>query len=114
MAWNNRRRGKYNATKTEYNGIKFDSKKECNRYIKLKALEDAGEIHDLKLQVKFEIQPHFKHNGQTIRAINYFADFTYYDKNDTIHVEDTKGFKTPEYLLKKKLLLFRGIEITEV
>lgn len=114
MSWNNYRKGKYNAKKTVIDGIKFDSKKEAQRYVYLKDLEEKGEITNLQRQVKFEIQPSFKHNGKTIRAINYFADFVYASKDGIIIVEDSKGFKTPEYLLKKKLLLFRGIEIQEV
>ena len=108
------RRPKYNASKTIVDGIKFDSRKEAARWVKLKEAEERGEITNLQRQVKFEIQPSFKHKGKTIRAINYFADFVYTDKDGIIHVEDSKGFKTPEYLLKKKLLLYRGTEIEEV
>ena len=71
---------KYRNKRTEYDGIKFDSIKEKNYYIKLKLLEKSGKIKDLKLQVKFELQPSFKFKGKTIRAINYVADFTYYEE----------------------------------
>lgn len=112
MSW--QRRGKYNASKVTVDGIKFDSRREANRYLKLKELELSGEITDLQRQVRIEIQPSFKHKGKTIRAIHYIADFTYRDSSGIIHIEDSKGFKTPEYKLKKKLLLYRGIEIEEV
>lgn len=105
---------KYHNTKAEYNGIKFDSIKEKNRYVGLKQLEDLGIIKDLKLQVKFELQPSYQYNGKTIRAINYYADFTYI-MEDKLIVEDTKGYRTKEYLLKKKLLLYKyDIDFREV
>ena len=106
---------KYHNTKAEYNGIKFDSIKEKNRYVGLKQLEDLKIIKDLKLQVKFELQPSYQYNGKTIRAINYYADFTYI-QDDKLIVEDTKGFKTKEYLLKKKMLLYKykDIEFKEI
>ena len=111
----NKKENKYHNTKIEYNGIKFDSIKEKNRYVGLKQLENLGVIKDLKLQVKFELQPSYKYQDKTIRAINYYADFTYIQDNKLI-VEDTKGFKTKEYLLKKKMLLYKykDIEFKEI
>ena len=109
-----RNSSKYNAKKTELDGIKFDSQHEAVRYSQLKLLLRAGEISDLQLQPVFELQPSFKHNGKTIRAIKYVADFTYKDRDGKIHIEDAKGMKTKEYLLKKKMMLFRGYEIEEV
>lgn len=104
---------KYRNKRTEYDGIKFDSIKEKNYYIKLKLLEKSGKIRDLKLQVKFELQPSFKFKGKTIRAINYVADFTYYEENKLVIV-DTKGYRTKEYLLKKKMMNYRGYDIEEI
>ena len=110
----NKKENKYHNTKIEYNGIKFDSIKEKNRYVGLKQLEDLGIIKDLKLQVKFELQPSYQYNGETIRAINYYADFTYKEDGKLI-VEDTKGFRTKEYLIKKKMLLYKyDIDFREV
>ena len=65
----------------------------------------------------FELQPSFEHpeTGKTIRAIKYIADFTYIDvKTGRRHIEDTKGFHTKEYELKKKLMLYKGWVIEEV
>lgn len=113
------KKNKYSARKTTIDGITFDSAKEAARYKKLKMLESMGAIKDLKLQVPFELQPAFRYNGKQIRAIKYVADFTYYapDKNGkkVYVVEDTKGYKTKEYELKRKMFLFtQGFEITEV
>lgn len=106
---------KYNARKAQADGITFDSVHERNRYLELKLLARAGEISDLQLQVPYELQPSFKHNGKTIRAIKYVADFTYKDKDGKIHIEDAKGMKTKEYLIKRKMFLYvHGIEIEEV
>lgn len=107
-------KSKYHAKKSEVDGITFDSQKEAHRYRELKLLERAGEIFSLELQTPYELQPSFKHNGKTIRAIKYVADFTYKDKDGKIHIEDTKGVKTKEYLIKKKMMLYQGHEIEEV
>lgn len=107
---------KYYSRKVIIDGIKFDSKKEGNRYLELKLLLKAGKIRDLELQKKFELQPKYKMNNKTIRAIYYVADFVYFDvdKKEMI-VEDTKGFRTEVYKLKKKLFEYKyGIEIKEV
>ena len=107
---------KYYSRKVIIDEIKFDSKKEGNRYLELKLLLKARKIRDLELQKKFELLPKYKINGKTIRAISYVADFVYWDisKNEMI-IEDTKGFKTEVYKLKKKLFEYKyGIEIKEV
>lgn len=106
---------KYRNKKVYYNGKTLDSKREAKHYIKLLWLQECGEITDLQTQVKFELQPHFKLNDKTIRAITYVADFTYYDRNGKYHVVDTKGFRTETYKVKKKLFEYKfGIEIEEV
>lgn len=104
---------KYHNKKVMVDDIKFDSKKEARRYNELKLLEKAGIIKNLQRQVKYELQPSFKYNGKTIRAINYIADFVY-EKNGELIVEDVKGIKTDVYKLKKKLFLYIfNIEIQE-
>jgi hypothetical protein len=105
---------KYHNKKCIYKNIKFDSLKERNYYIILEQLEKTGQIKELKLQVKYELQPSFKLNGKTIRAINYIADFTYLKDNKLV-VVDTKGFRTKDYLLKKKMFQYKyGMDIVEV
>ena len=106
---------KYKNKKCEYNGIKFDSIKERNYYIKLENWQRLGIIKDLKTQVPFVLIETFKLENKTYRQIKYIADFTYVDNEGNYHVVDTKGFKTKEYLLKKKLMAWKyGIEIEEV
>ena len=105
---------KYGNQKTQYKGISFDSKKECNFYIYLEQLEAQGEISELQRQVRFELQPSFEYKGKRIRAITYVADFTFYDKEGKYHIVDTKGVKTEAYKLKKKMMQFRGRDIEEV
>ena len=98
---------KYNNKKTEYQGLKFASIRERNRYIYLKELEDTGKIHNLQLQKKYELQEKFILNGKTIRAINYICDFYYIDQYGKEHIEDTKGMRTETYKIKKKLFQFK-------
>lgn len=97
---------KYRAKKTVVDGIKFDSKREAERYCELNLLEKAKEIRNLELQPRFLLQDKFKdRNGKTHRKIEYVADFMYIDKDDKKIVEDVKGMMTDVYKLKKKLFL---------
>ena len=105
---------KYKNRKVEFQGRTFDSIKERNRYVLLLSLQQSGKISELQCQVPFELQPKFTHNGHSIRAIKYVADFTYVDSDGRLHIEDTKGFKTDVYELKKKMMLYKGFEIEEV
>lgn len=109
---------KYGAKKVVYGGITFDSQKEANRWSELWLLQRGKAIYNLKRQVKFELIPaQYDENGKLVeRAVSYIADFTYYDKTQgkTI-VEDAKGMKTKEYIIKRKLMLhIHGIRIREV
>lgn len=94
-------RPKYNATKTLYKGIKFDSKLECNVY---KRMEELGIVPTL--QPKYELQPKFALLGQVYRPIEYKADFLI-TINETDYILDAKGMETPEFKLKKKLFAFK-------
>lgn len=101
---------KYRSIRTECDGYVFDSRKEARRYQELKLLERAKVISDLELQVPFILIDKNK-NG---RAIKYVADFVYNENGKQV-VEDTKGFRTDVYKLKKRLLKERyGIDIKEI
>ncbi len=106
---------KYHAKKTELDGITFDSRKEAQRYAELRLLERSGAIHNLRRQVRYELIPAQKKDGKTIeRACHYIADFVYEENGKTV-VEDVKGYRTKEYVLKRKLMLqVHGIEVREV
>jgi hypothetical protein len=106
---------KYGNRKVTRNGITYDSVKEANRHAVLKLLERSGKISDLQRQVKFELLPAQRNEAGKLleRAVSYVADFTYME-NGKLVVEDSKGFRTPEYKLKKKMLLyFTGHHIKE-
>ena len=105
---------KYHNKKASVDNIKFDSIKESKRYNQLKILEKANLISELELQKKFELQPSYINNkGEKIRAIYYIADFYYYDelKNKYI-VEDTKGYRTEVYKVKKKIFEYKFSNLT--
>lgn len=106
---------KYGNRKIVRDGIEFDSIKECQRYCELKLMQRAGVISDLQMQVPFELIPSQRIDGKVVeRAVNYVADFVYTQDGQKV-VEDTKGYKTPEYIIKRKLLLHvHGIRIREV
>lgn len=109
---------KYFNRKVMLDGIKFDSKKEADRYLDLKLLNKLGLIKELELQKVFVLQPKYiNNNGEHIRAITYKADFFYYDnQKEQYIVEDTKGFKTDVYKLKKKLFeyVYPNLTINEL
>lgn len=123
-------RNKYYNKKTCIDGTEFDSLKEARRYQELKLMERARIIQDLDMQVRFELIPaqyeeieRYGKKGQKLKPkrkiieypVVYVADFTYTDENGNFVCEDTKGFKTKEYILKRKLMLWvHGIRIREV
>ena len=129
----NREKGrKYNNTKVEYDGIKFDSKKEMQRYVLLKEAEKDGLISNLQLQVKFELIPAVKEEyvehlktkdkikTRTLQLpITYTCDFMY-DKGDETVVEDVKASPKiasldKSFILKEKLFRWKfGFSIKRI
>lgn len=116
---------KYHNKKVTIDGMTFDSKKEYKRYCELSLLERAGEITELRRQVKCVLIPSQyepdivgkkggRKRGKLIeREISYIADFVYI-QNGKLVVEDTKGYKTPDYIMKRKMMLyFHNIRIKE-
>ncbi len=111
-----RRAQKYGNEKVLDKGITFDSKAEHKRWQYLALMERAKEIKDLRLQVAFELIPaQVSPSGKKERPTVYIADFVYRDKDNSTVVEDVKGAVTPEFRLKRKLMLYvHGIEVKEV
>lgn len=120
---------KYKSMKCYINGIEFDSRKEARRYQELLLLQRAGVILNLERQVKYVLIPaqyetyeRYGAKGQELKPgqrlvekeCSYIADFVYVKDGKTV-VEDTKGFKTKDYIIKRKLMLYtHGIKIQEV
>lgn len=97
---------KYGNRKVTYDGIKFDSQGEANRYAVLKQREKQGIIWDLKLQPQFELN-----EGGTF-SFKYRADFSYWENGNCFIVEDFKGMETAVFKKKKKLMKkVHGIDI---
>lgn len=110
MGW---RTSKYHAKKTTVDGITFDSKREANRYLTLKSMEEDGAIEDLRRQVRYELVPAFDVDGRHYRPVYYVADFVYREDGHKV-IEDVKGMKTDVYKLKSKLVAYRyGMNIRE-
>lgn len=119
---------KYHNTKTVYDGQRFDSRKEAARYAELKLLLRAGEISGLKMQVPYELLPEQReaawtgsrgavHKGRLLeKPVTYYADFVYTDnRTGKLVVEDVKGHRTKDYIIKRKLMLYvHGIKVQEV
>lgn len=110
---------KYYNTKCIIDGVKFDSIKEAERYRQLQLLQRAGKISELQRQVRFELIPaQYEETGELYKsgprkgqpkpgrciehAVAYVADFVYTESGRLI-VEDTKGIRTKDYIIKRKL-----------
>lgn len=104
------RKGKYNASPTVVDGIRFDSKAEAARYVELKMLQDAQYISGLRCHPVYELQPQFQLNGRSVAAITYEGDFEYRE-NGALVVEDVKGVETPVFKLKLKMFQFHFPDI---
>lgn len=107
------RANKYHAQKVGSHA----SKKEHRRAGQLRLMQLAGEISNLREQVPFILIPaQYDAAGKLVeRACRYIADFVYNDKQGNLVVEDTKGFRTKEYIIKRKLMLsVHGIHLTEI
>lgn len=100
---------------------RFDSKREAQRFMELRLMERGGIVRNIRRQVPYELVPVQRDAGGRIieRGVKYVADFVY-EKLETSGtwrevVEDTKGYHTKDYVLKRKLMLFlKGIRIEEV
>lgn len=110
------KKGRVRGTKAMVvDGIKFHSKREGNRYAALRQMERAGIIENLRLQVPYELQgadgPILTPTG---RKMIYKADFVYFDKRINAEtVEDSKGFATDVFKIKKAILAAQGVEVVE-
>lgn len=123
-------KSKYGSRKVHRDGVIYDSRSEARRGAELALLQRAGEIRNLRRQVPYELIPVQReqdtvgargavHKGHVIeKAVFYVADFVYDEKTADGWqevVEDVKGFKTHDYIIKRKLMLWRyGIRIREV
>ena len=118
--------GKYHNKRTTVDGITFDSLKEAKRWKELLLMLKSGAIQDLQRQVRFVLIPSQRepdtigkkggvHKGKLLeRECVYIADFVYKENGKTV-VEDTKGMRTTEYVIKRKMMLYiHGIKIKEV
>lgn len=104
---------KYHAKKTTVDGITFDSRREADRYLVLKGMEEEGAIEDLRRQVRYELVPAFDVDGRHYRPVFYMADFVYVEDGKEV-VEDVKGMRTDVYKLKSKLFARRyGMSVKE-
>lgn len=137
MAWRrgwNTGSGKYGNKKVEIDGETFDSLKEARRGKELELMEQAGEIKNLRRQVRYELVPTIRepdsvgnrggiHRGKVIeRGVDYVCDFEYIDcKTGEKIIEDVKGYRDTDsaaykvFVIKRKIFLYKyGIRIKEV
>jgi len=115
-----RKRGnKYGAKKTTVYGHMFDSKREAEYYLELLDLKRRGEVVSITLQPSFELLEGFVDNaGYKQLPITYTPDFLVRYADGHTEVVEVKGMKTRDYILRKKLFLYKmresGIIFREV
>lgn len=85
---------KFHAQPTEVDGIRFQSKKEARYYGQLLLAKKAGELLFVLRQVPFHLPG----------GVRYVCDFAEFWKNGEVRFVDVKGFKTAQYVSKKKML----------
>lgn len=107
-----RKKNKYGNKKTVVNGIKFDSLAESRYHLILLDKKKKGEILDFELQPVFELQPTFKKNGETFRAIKYKADFKVIHNDGRIQIIDVKGMETSVFKMKRKMFEYKYPELS--
>lgn len=110
--WKKVKENKYKNVKTVIDGVEFDSRKEANHYVYLKALQAANKISGLELQPRYELQPGFRGpDGRWIKPVTYVADFRYKNPiTGQVVIVDVKSKITeqnPVYRLKRKLFQYK-------
>lgn len=105
---------KFGAQRIEVDGITFHSKREARRWQQLRILEKAKQITNLRRQVPYPIAIVNLETGELVTVSTYFADFVYDELAGHTVVEDSKGFRTDIYKLKKRLVEAQyGVRIYE-
>ncbi|UEP42730.1 DUF1064 domain-containing protein [Burkholderia sp. B21-005] len=108
-----KKESKYRNQACEHDGIKFDSRRERDRWIELSRQLAAGEISELERQVVFVLADAVVIDGRKKPALRYIADFVYERDGKTV-IEDVKGMVTREYRIKRHLMAVRGLQIVEI
>lgn len=108
---------KYGAKKVEIDGHVFPSKREAEYYLTYRDMLERGEIINLELQPKFTLIPAYtNHAGKKVRPCRYTADFLLTYPDGRQKVVEVKGFRTRDYMLRRKLFewRYREYEFEEV
>ena len=102
------KRNKYNASKCEWRGMKFDSKWELDYYQILLHRKNSGKIKDVELHVNFPIEV----NGEYICRMN--IDFVITNLDGSKEYHDTKSPASITAMFKLKAKLFKVLYGAEV
>jgi len=103
-----------NRTAVSSDGKTFDSQKERDRYEELRLLQLASKITSLQCQPSFKLLPLQVICGRVEKGVNYTADFSYWE-NDLFVIEDVKGRRTADYVIRRKLMKFvLNLDVREI
>lgn len=105
MTW--RRKNKFGATKTTFNGRKFDSKYEAETAMALELRKKAGDIKDYECQYRVDVDVYNKH-GRAIGKlqVRHKVDFRIHENDGTYTLLEAKGFETADYRKRRNYLLY--------
>lgn len=99
------KKAKYRSYKTSVDGHTFDSLKEAKFYQELKLRLQGKDIKGFCLQPTFILAP----------GLKYKADFIVFNNDGTYDIIDVKGYKTKEYIAKKKVFEDKyNLKLTEI
>lgn len=97
-------KGKYNNTKVEYDGHKFDSIDECKYYQYLMLEKKFGRVKEIELQPRIVLFPAITTiTGEKQRAITYTPDFYVVYASGYAEYVDIKGYSSQQGELRRKL-----------
>lgn len=105
-------RSKYGNKRTNTRGETFDSKEEGKYYRKLLEMQKRGIVKEIELQPVFVLQPSFKKNGVTHRAIKYVADYRVTYTDGHVEIVDVKGAETAMFKMKHKMFEYKYPDLT--
>lgn len=99
-----RKRSKYGSKRVDFDGFRFDSKREAAYYARLVLLQQSGDVRFFLRQVPFHLPG----------GVRYVVDFLVVWKDGRLEFVDVKGYPTALYKAKKRIVeAAYGVEITE-
>jgi hypothetical protein len=98
-----RRLGKYNASKTTFNGRRYDSKLEARVAQELDLRKKAGEFVEVEPQFRIKLYVYLP-DGKRADLFTYVCDFKCTRSDGSFLLVEAKGVETDLFRVKKRIL----------